>query len=54
MTKLQVKIGDQWEYVFCRNKVTGVVTTTNRKAALHGQAKAYFERYFANHEFREA
>lgn len=50
---LQVKINDNWEYVFCRNSMQSApVTTKNKKHALKADALKYFELKFGNHEFR--
>ena len=51
--RLQVKIGDQWQYVFCR--VVGKadpLTTPDKRKALPGIDLEYFVRHFSNHEFR--
>ena len=54
---LQVKKGNDWEYVFCHNTqniVHGpIITTQNRRKALNAkQDLEYFQKRFANHEFR--
>lgn len=52
---LQVKLNGAWEMVFARNTSGSIITTTDSKKALKGEdAKQYFERCFANHEFKLA
>lgn len=51
--KLQVLKNGKWEYVFCRNVLTGIETTQNKDKALVGQgALDYFETKYANDVFR--
>jgi len=50
--KLQVFKDGQWQYVFCRNPLTGIVTTKDRKKALDDHALAYFKKHFGNNQFR--
>jgi hypothetical protein len=51
--RLQVKIGDSWEYVFCRNELKkDPIITKNPKIALRAFDLDYFKNKFANHEFR--
>ena len=53
MNELQVLENGEWKYVFCRNELTGVVTTQDRRKALRGKgALEYFQTKFANSEFR--
>ena len=53
MKRLQVKIGDGWQYVFCRNAQSNmIVTTDNRLKALPSHALEFFQSKYANHEFR--
>ena len=52
--KLQILLPNgEWQYVFCRNDARVVVTLERRKA-LAACALAYFQRHFANHQFRLA
>ena len=52
MKKLQVKVNGHWEYVFCYNPLTGVSTTPFARKALLERDLGFFQRKFANHEFR--
>lgn len=53
--KLQVKIGNDWKWVFCRNANRNeIITTENRKKALPAMDIEYFRRKFGNDEFRVA
>lgn len=61
MKKLQVKTADGWRWVFCRNMDTHrVQTTPEKRQALPSMAgwgaddMAYFQRHFANDQFRLA
>lgn len=61
MKKLQIKTADGWAYVFCRNRSTDRVTTTQDKAKALPQRAiwadddlTYFRRYFAADTFRLA
>ena len=52
--KLQVKVGNTWEYVFSRNAQNGkVVTTKTKTKALGGEdALKYFRTKCGNDTFR--
>jgi len=55
MKRLQVKIGKEWKYVFCRNERKSTpITTDNRKRAIKGDddSIAYFRNNFASLNFR--
>ena len=55
MKRLQVKIDNNWNYVFCRNELKRLPIVTDSKAkAIRGDQKSikYFSRYFSNLEFR--
>ena len=55
MNELQVLQNGKWAYVFCRNELTGIVTTENKEKALCGQdALLFFRSKFANSVFRLA
>ena len=56
MKKLQVKINNEWKYVFCRNERTGLVLTENPANAIHGDKDSlkYFQSKFNGNEFRIA
>jgi len=50
--RLQVFMDGQWEYVFCHNPNTGLVTTKHREKAIKGEGLDYFKSKYGNHEFR--
>ena len=51
--RLQVKINNNWEYVFCRNETKrDPIITKNPKLALRSRDLEYFKSKFGNHEFR--
>ena len=54
MKKLQVKINNEWKYVFCRNERTGLILAENPANAIHGDKESlkYFQTKFNGHEFR--
>ena len=61
MKKLQMKTAGGWAYVFCRNRSSDSVTTTQDKTKALPQRAiwaaddlAYFQRHFANDQFRLA
>lgn len=57
MYKLQVKIDDVWEYVFCRNELKSVpIITKDKSNAIKGNSDSlnYFQNIFGTHEFRIA
>ena len=43
LNRLQVFINDNWQWVFCWNDRTGIVTTKDAYAALPGTAIDYFQ-----------
>ena len=50
---LQAKVNGVWKYVFCNNIPNGLITTENRKIAIHGDnALDYFQQRYGNTEFR--
>ena len=50
--KLQTKTqAGNWSFVFCRNDAR-VITTPDARKALPASALSYFQRHFANAEFR--
>lgn len=50
--RLQVHTPDGWVWVFCRNPLHGVITTTKREKAQPAYALDYFRQHFADHQFR--
>lgn len=52
MSRLQVLIGDKWEYVFCSNDKDGIVTCKSKNNALRGRDLEYFKAKYANNEFK--
>ena len=53
--KLQVKINNDWKYVFCRNHlVQQPIVTDSYYKALHGtiQSLTYFTNYYSEYNFR--
>lgn len=50
--RLQVKLDNKWQYVFCYNPITGIVTTERKEAALDQRDLEYFQNKFGNNEFR--
>lgn len=55
MKRLQVLVGDEWKYVFCRNELKrDPITTEDKTKAIKGdeQSFGYFDSKFANHQFR--
>ncbi len=49
---LQIKLNGKWQYVFCYNPQTGIVTTGRRETALNERDLEYFKNHFGNNEFR--
>lgn len=55
MKRLQVKINNEWKYVFCRNERKDLpIITDDKLNAIKGdkQSKEYFENHFGTLEFR--
>ena len=58
MKKLQVFKSNTWQYVFCHNPQTGIVTTKDKKRALPPSAiwakddLAYFSNKYGSSQFR--
>ncbi len=55
MKRLQVLVGDNWEYVFCRNpRLSDPVTTKDPEKAIpaHQHSLQYMKHYFGNHHFQ--
>ena len=55
MKRLQVKIDNKWEYVFCRNaRFVLPIVTKNKMKAIKGDSSSldYFQNYFASQEFK--
>lgn len=55
MKRLQVLVGDEWKYVFCRNELKrDPITTEDKTKAIKGDEHSmeYFNTKFASHEFR--
>jgi hypothetical protein len=48
---LQVKIGEDWKWVFCHNN-GAIITTENKQKALRGDDLPWWENHFGNNEFR--
>lgn len=48
---LQVEVDGEWKYVFSNNEGS-IKTTDNKSKALGSDAKSYFEKKFADHNFR--
>jgi len=49
---LQVNIGGIWQYVFCMDQWSEVITTQEKRKALHGRDFDYFANKRADLEFR--
>jgi len=53
MKKLQVKIENEWKFVFCYNETkANPITTKDKRKALRAGAIDYFSSRFSNMEFR--
>jgi hypothetical protein len=52
--KLQVLLNNNWEYVFCHNDLTGIVTTKIRSKAIDHHGLNYFRNKYGNYHFRIA
>jgi len=50
--KLQVFKDGNWEYVFCHNRLSGIVITKDPKKALLKRDLKHFESKFGNDKFR--
>lgn len=53
--KMQVKINNIWQFVFCHNSLCSEPITTDNKdkaIAWHSNSIGYFTRKYANLEFR--
>ena len=48
---LQVKIGEDWKWVFCHNNGR-IVTTERKQKALYGSDLPWWQNNFGNNEFR--
>ena len=52
MRKLEIKMNNEWKYVFCQNGGRIITTETKRKALDAKYHLDYFRSHYGNDEFR--
>jgi hypothetical protein len=50
---LQVRINNDWVFVFCRNELAALpITTKDKRKALPAKALDYFQKHYGSLDFR--